>query len=85
MASPEQVILKLNPLIAGFSAYYAGLVEPVTLARYNDILEQRLLTWASKRQPGMTREWLLARSVHDGSRTRQFVASDGSALRQYGH
>lgn len=45
--SPEQVIVKLNPLIAGFSAYYAGLVEPAILSRYNSLLEQRLLTWAS--------------------------------------
>jgi hypothetical protein len=84
VASPEQVIVKLNPLIAGFTAYYVGLVEPATLLRYNGLLEQRLLAWASHRHPGMTREGLLARYWRSGPRTRQFVAPDGTMLRQYG-
>ncbi len=83
-ASPEQVIVKLNPLIAGFSAYYAGLVEPATLSRYNGLLEQRVLDWASQRHPGRSHAWLLARYWRSGPRTRQFVAPDGSVLRQYG-
>jgi RNA-directed DNA polymerase len=83
-ASEEQVIVKLNPLIAGFAAYYVGLVEPATLSRYNGLLEQRLLAWANHRHPGRNREWLLARYWRSGPRTRQFVAPDGTVLRQYG-
>lgn len=83
-AAAEQVILKLNPLIAGFAAYYAGLVEPATLSRYNALLEQRVLAWASQRHPGLSRAEVLARYWRSGARTRQFVAPDGSVLRQYG-
>src|SRR6266852_8556135 len=60
-ASQARVIAELNPLILGWAAYYNGIVEASTMSRYDDLLEQRLLTWAGKRHPGKARDWLLAR------------------------
>src|SRR5947209_11071512 len=60
-APQARVIAELNPLIVGRASYYNGVVEASTMSRYDDLLEQRLLTWASKRHPGKARDWLLAR------------------------
>lgn len=83
-APQTQVIANLNPLIAGWSAYYTGLVPAATMGRYDDLLEQRLLAWAAGRHPGKDREWLLARywQRSDNNR-RMFAPHDGTPLRTY--
>ena len=60
-APQAQVIKELNPLIASWAAYYNGIVPAATMSRYDDLIEQRLLRWASMRHPGKERTWLLAR------------------------
>ena len=51
---------------------------------YDDLVEQRLIHWASKRHPGKAREWLLARYwQRAGKRGRVFATSDGLQLRAY--
>ncbi len=52
------------------------------MSRYDDLLEQRLLQWASKRHPGKTRDWLLARYWQRVERTKGFLRPPtGTALR----
>jgi RNA-directed DNA polymerase len=83
-ASQAQVIKELNPLIAGWVAYYNGVVPAAIMGHYDALLEQRLLTWASKRHPGKERDWLLARYwQRNGKRGRVFAISDEVQLRQY--
>ncbi len=60
-APQAQVITELNPLILGWGNYYAGIVEVSTMSQYDDLLEQRLITWASRRHRGKGRDWLLSR------------------------
>jgi RNA-directed DNA polymerase len=84
-APQAQVIEELNPLILGWATYYNGVVEASTMSRYDDLVEQRLLSWASKRHPGKARDWLLARYWHSvGNHRRIFATSDGVQLRRYG-
>jgi RNA-directed DNA polymerase len=74
----------LNPLIAGWVAYYNGVVPTAIMSRYDDLLEQRLIAWASKRHPGMERDWLLARYwQRSGNHRWVFTTPDGVPLRQY--
>lgn len=83
-AAQAQVIAELNPLIVGWVAYYNGVVPAATLGRYDDLLEQRLITWASKRHPGKEHDWLLARYwQRTGKRGRVFATPDGVQLRTY--
>jgi group II intron reverse transcriptase/maturase len=83
-APQAQVIAQLNPLIAGWAANYNGIVPAATMRRYDDVLEQRLLHWASKRHPGKEREWLLARYWRRvGENRRVFAAPEGVELRMY--
>jgi RNA-directed DNA polymerase len=83
-ASQAQVIKELNPLIIGWVAYYNGVVPAATINRYDDLLEQRLLQWASKRHPGKARDWLLNRYwQRSGKHGRVFATSEGVQLRVY--
>jgi RNA-directed DNA polymerase len=83
-APQAQVIAELNPLITGWAAHYNGIVEASTLRQYDDLIEQRLITWASKRHPDKARDWLLARYWHQAEHSRRmFATSEGVQLRTY--
>ena len=83
-APQARVIAELNPLIVGWATYYNGVVEASTMSRYDDLVEQRLINWASKRHPGKARDWLLTRYWHAvGKQKRVFAPHDGVQLRAY--
>ena len=83
-APQARVIEELNPLIVGWAAYYNGVVPAATMSRYDDLVEQRLINWASKRHPGKARDWLLTRYWHrTGEHRRVFATHDGAQLRPY--
>jgi RNA-directed DNA polymerase len=83
-APQARVIEELNPLILGWATYYNGVVEASMMSRYDDLLEQRLLTWASKRHPGKARDWLLTHYWQRvGNQRRIFATDDGVQLRTY--
>ena len=83
-APQARVIAELNPLIVGWAAYYNGVVEASVMSRYDGLVEQRLLKWASKRHAGKERDWLLARYWQRvGKQRRVFGTHDGVQLRAY--
>ena len=83
-APQARVIEELNPLIVGWTAYYNGIVPVATMSRYDDLVEQRLINWTSKRHPGKARDWLLNRYWHPvGEHRRVFATHDGVQLRTY--
>jgi RNA-directed DNA polymerase len=83
-APQARVIEELNQLIGGWAAYYNGVVPAATMSRYDDLVEQRLINWASKRHPGKARDWLLSRYWHPvGEHRRVFATHDGVQLRTY--
>lgn len=83
-APQARVIAELNPLILGWATYYTGVVPAATMSRYDDIVEQKLLNWASKRHPGKARDWLLTRYWHRTEKQRRvFATQDGVHLRSY--
>jgi hypothetical protein len=54
------------------------------LKRYDDLLDERLLQWASKRHPGKARDWLLARYwQRTAEHKRLFAVASGVQLRPY--
>ncbi len=83
-ASQAQVIAELNPLIVGWVTYYNGIVEASVIGQYDDLIEQRLMRWASKHHPGKARDWLLNHYWHPiRERRRVFATHDGVQLRAY--
>lgn len=84
-AAPQaQVIAELNPLIVGWVAYYNGVVPVTSMSRYDELMEQRLMAWASRRHPGKSRDWLLARYWQQiGKDKWAFATPNGKVLRAY--
>lgn len=84
-AAPQaQVIAELNPLIRGWAAYYNGLVDASILGHYDDLIEQQLLAWASKRHPGKDCNWLLTHYWQRENHQQQvFATPDGVRLHAY--
>lgn len=83
-APQAHVITALNPLIAGWAAYYNGLVPSITMSRYDHLLEQRLLLWAQKRHPGKPPDWLRNRYWQRAGKHRRIFATNEVQLRTYG-
>jgi RNA-directed DNA polymerase len=83
-APQARVIAELNPLIVGWTAYYNGVVPATIISRYDDLVEQRLIRWASKRHPGKPQDWLVARYwQRSGNSRRIFATPEGVQLRTY--
>lgn len=83
-APQAQVIRELNPLIAGWAAYYSRLVSAEVMSRYDDRVEHLLMNWARKRHPNKARDWLLNRYWQRvGKRGRIFATPEGAELRTY--
>ena len=83
-APQAQVIAELNPLIVGWVTYYNGIVDASVMGRYDDLMEQRLICWASKRHPGKSRDWLMDHYWYPiGGRRRVFATPSGVHLRAY--
>jgi RNA-directed DNA polymerase len=85
LAPQARVIMELNPLIVGWSAYYTGIVDASIMHHYDDLMEQQLMKWASRRHPGKAQDWLLASYWHKGKSSRTFATPDGKQLRRYQH
>jgi RNA-directed DNA polymerase len=68
----------------GWTAYYNGVVPATIISRYDDLVEQRLIRWASKRHPGKPQDWLVARYwQRSGNSRRIFATPEGVQLRTY--
>ena len=78
------MVLDKLQMIGGWAAYYNGVVPAASMSRYDDLLEQRLINWASKRHPGKAHDWLLTRYWQRvGKNRRVFATQDGVQLRTY--
>jgi RNA-directed DNA polymerase len=83
-APQAQVIAELNPLIVGWVTYYNGIVDTSVMGRYDDLMEQQLICWASKRHPDKVRDWLMDHYWHSiGERRRVFATHGKDQLRAY--
>jgi RNA-directed DNA polymerase len=84
-AAPQaQVIRDLNPLIAGWAAYYRELVEPAIMRCYDEQVDQLLLKWAQHRHPDKGRDWLRRRYwQRAGQHGWVFATSEGAQLCTY--
>jgi RNA-directed DNA polymerase len=83
-ATQAQVIRNLNPLIAGWAAYYRELVSAAVMSRYDAQVDQLLLAWAERRHPDKGRDWLRTRYwQRAGQGGRVFAAPEGLQLCAY--
>ena len=84
-SSQARLIQSLNPLIIGWSLYFAVGSSSGTLSKMGEVLFHMLWPWAVRRHPNKNRHWIGAKywRVNDGGGWR-FQPSDHSA-RLYHH
>ncbi len=80
-APQEQVIHALNPIIAGWAAYYRGMASAETMSQYDDQVTELLVAWAVARHPHQDRDWILQRYwQHVGKDDYRFATPEGVHL-----
>jgi RNA-directed DNA polymerase len=57
--APQMALIRtLNPIMRGWSNYYATVVTKVAFSRLDHLVTHRLLRWAKRRHPHQSRRWL---------------------------
>ncbi len=81
VASQADLIARLNPVIRGWSNYYATVVSKETFSSLDNRLFIKLCCWAHRRHPQKSKTWIARKywqlTQEDG---RTFARSDGHKL-----
>lgn len=81
--SQSSLIKKLNPIIVGWSEYHRTVVAKETFSKLDFRLWNMLWTWAKRRHPNKSHQWIVNRYWHRiGSRNWVFSA-DGCKLKSF--
>jgi RNA-directed DNA polymerase len=87
-AAPQSALIgHLNPIIRGWSNYYATVVSKDTYSRCDDLMYQKLLSWAKRRHPNKSGKFISRKYWKSiGDRNWVFATrEDDSALRLLSH
>jgi len=78
--SQTQLIAQLNPIIKGWTAYYATISAKRTFEKMSNLTYLKLKRWAIRRHPRKSRKWVMRKywRVEQGSWT--FAPADGISL-----
>jgi len=80
-ASPQAtLILRLNPVIRGWTNYYATVCAKESFAKLNQATCRKLRSWARFRHPGKSRHWVARKYWHPERGRWDFAAPDGPRL-----
>lgn len=60
-ATQAQVIMALNPILRGWSAYHRHIVAAATFSRIDHLVWIKLWGWAKRRHPNKPMRWIKAR------------------------
>jgi len=77
-SSPQiALIKKLNPIIRGWSNYYATVVSKETFSTCDQITYNQLRSWAKRRHPNKYNQWVVSKYWHSyGNRNWVFSTED---------
>ena len=80
-AAPQALLIRrLNPLVRGWSQYFATVSAKDTLAKADHLLYLKLRRWASKRHHSKRKTWVASTYWHPERGRWAFTARDGTAL-----
>jgi RNA-directed DNA polymerase len=87
-ANAEAVLIRLNPIIRGWSAYYRTVVSSEAFAALDEYLWRLTFKWAKHSHPNKSRHWVINRYFGKFNRFRQdrWVFGDrdsGAYLRKF--
>jgi len=70
-SNAEAVIMRLNPIIRGWSAYYRSVVSSEAFAKLDNYLWTLTYKWAKRSHPNKSRHWVVNRYFGPFNRSRQ--------------
>ena len=70
-SNAEAVIMRLNPIIRGWSAYYRSVVSSRVFAKLDNYLWTLTYKWAKRSHPNKSRHWVVNRYFGPFNRSRQ--------------
>ena len=82
-ASQETLIRRLNPIIQGWSNYYAPVVAKTTFTRMDTVLFAQLRRWARRRHPQQSAWWISEKYWHRRAGRWTFKTTEGLTLRKH--
>ena len=85
LAAPQaQLIGRLNPIIKGWTAYYATVVSKEVFVQMAHLTFIKLRRWAQRRHPNKPWKWLAKKYWHpEKGRKWNFIAPDGNKLYEH--
>jgi len=79
------LIAALNPVITGWSRYYATVVSKEVFSKMETLLHSQLRRWSRRRHPNKPARWIARRYWHtEGSRHWVFGRTGEARLRRHG-
>jgi RNA-directed DNA polymerase len=79
-SSQAQLIARLNPVIKGWTAYYAPVVSKDTFSKMSNLTYLKLRRWAIRRHPGKSRRWINKKYWRVEQGSWSFAPIEGTAL-----
>ncbi len=70
-ANAEAVLIRLNPIIRGWSAYYRTVVSSKAFAALDEYMWRLAFKWAKHSHPNKSRRWVINRYFGKFNRSRQ--------------
>ncbi len=70
-SNAEAVIMRLNPIIRGWSAYYRSVVSSEAFAKLDNYLWTLTYKWATRSHPNKSRHWVVNRYFGPFNKSRQ--------------
>lgn len=71
------LVLKLNPVIRGWSNYYSTGVSKATFAKLDHLVWQRIQRWCKRRHLSKSAQWIKDKYFRNVN-TRNWIFSDGN-------
>ena len=79
-SSQEELLHRLNPIIRGWSNYYATVAAKKTFVRMDNALYADLRRWARRRHPDKSAWWISEKYWHPREGQWTFKTTDGNKL-----
>jgi RNA-directed DNA polymerase len=77
------LIQRLNPVIRGWSSYYATVSSSQVFSSMGNRLYHKLWAWAKRRHPNKPRRWIAEAYWHPSRGSWTFATTDGVTLTQH--
>ncbi len=79
-APTKALIVKLNPIIRGWTNYYSSQVSKEIFNKLDMLLWKRLWRWVSRRHPNKSANWVMKKYFPNVKGTRNWILNEGECI-----